>query len=199
MPAGEIQTREAIERIVSADGKRLFVPRVGLDFERCDMDLIRCDTTSATDDDDDGRDRDGTLFYDIWPRNKWEIPEPPVSDNEENVARPGDIDLLITPGLAFDTHGHRLGQGKGYYDHFIAKMCSTDDNDNAGDGGESERKKKPILVGVCLEEQFLEELPHGVDLGERKDGKGGIIPVSDHDYIMDMVLAPSLSLVIPKS
>ena len=65
MPAGEIQTREAIERIVGADGKRLFVPRVGLDFERCDMDLIRCDTTSATDDDDDGRDRDGMLFYDI--------------------------------------------------------------------------------------------------------------------------------------
>ncbi|KAL7526763.1 hypothetical protein ACHAXR_001640 [Thalassiosira sp. AJA248-18] len=182
MPSGEIQTRNAIQQIVK-DGKVLFVPRVGLDFEKCDMDLVRCETSYSS------NMGDG-VFYDSWPRNKWGIPEPPVTTS--NIAKPGDIDLLIVPGLSFDTHGHRLGQGKGYYDRFIAKMREGND-----DGNGSERK--PHLVGVCLEEQFLDEVPHGVDLGVSNDGSGGIIPVSDHDYIMDMVLTPSRTLMVPKS
>jgi len=121
MPSGEIQTKHAIQQIVK-DGKVLYVPRVGLDFELCDMDLIRCDTSSCTATVDDAicgdsgvgstanADDGGTMFYDSWPRNKWGIPEPPLTTT--NVAKPGDIDLLIVPGLAFDTNGHRLGQGK---------------------------------------------------------------------------------------
>lgn len=186
MPSGEIQTRNAIRQIVN-DGKVLFVPRVGLDFDQCDMDMVRCNTAEGGGNDSTS---DGSLFYDSWPRNKWGIPEPPVTS--VNVAKPGDIDLLIVPGLAFDTHGHRLGQGKGYYDRFIAKMRDDDDSGGAND------TKKPILVGVCLEEQFLDEVPHGVDLDMRDDSSGGIIPVSDHDYIMDMVLTPSQTLIVPK-
>ena len=151
MPHGEIQTRQAIQQMV-IDGKTLYVPRVGLDFELCDMDLICCE---------EGATPDGSLFYDNWPKNKWGIPEPPITNTKS--AYPGDIDLLIVPGLAFDSSLHRLGQGKGYYDRFIAKM-------NTGVG------KKMSLVGVCLEEQFLEE---------------ETIPISDHDFIMDMVLTPS--------
>jgi hypothetical protein len=55
---------------------------------------------------------------------------------------------------------------------------------------------KPLLVGVCLDEQFLPEIPHGVDFGEENDCTNGIIPISDHDYIMDIVLTPSRALIL---
>ncbi|KAK1745534.1 5-formyltetrahydrofolate cyclo-ligase [Skeletonema marinoi] len=157
MPFGEIQTRDAIQRMVNEDGKTLYVPRVGMNFELCDMDLVRCDSNC------DSSNLEGKLFYDNFPTNRWNIPEPPTTNS--NVATPGDIDLLIVPGLAFDCNLHRLGQGKGYYDRFIAKMNAATDTE-----------KKMLLVGVCLEEQFL---------------KDGTIPISDHDFIMDMVLTPS--------
>ena len=92
-----------------------------------------------------------------------------------------------------------------YYDRFIAKMRHEDESSSRDADNDinnnKEGEKKPLLVGVCLEEQFLEDVPHGVDLGVREDnnGKGGsIIPVSDHDYIMDMVLTPSRTLIVSK-
>ncbi len=52
------------------------------------------------------------------------------------------IDLAIVPGMGFDSHGHRLGRGKGYYDRLLRCMPSAH------------------LMGVCFPFQILPEIPH---------------------------------------
>jgi 5-formyltetrahydrofolate cyclo-ligase len=53
---------------------------------------------------------------------------------------PAVIDLIIVPGLAFTREGDRLGYGKGYYDMFLPKVAA-------------------LSVGVCFEEQIVDEMP----------------------------------------
>jgi 5-formyltetrahydrofolate cyclo-ligase len=63
-------------------------------------------------------------------------PSPAITEN---------IDLLIVPGLAFDSNGYRLGYGKGYYDKFIEKNGCY------------------LSVGLGFEFQLLNyDLPHSV-------------------------------------
>jgi 5-formyltetrahydrofolate cyclo-ligase len=57
---------------------------------------------------------------------------------------PSMIDLIIIPGLAFDTQGNRLGRGRGYYDRFLAKV-----------------PKSVTKIGVCFDEQIVDEVPSG--------------------------------------
>ena len=54
-------------------------------------------------------------------QNAWNIHEP--THNEYVLTR--EIDVVLVPGLAFDTSGHRVGYGKGFYDRFLAK-CRPD-------------------------------------------------------------------------
>lgn len=51
--------------------------------------------------------------------SRWGILEPILGKCQE--IDPLDISLAIVPGLAFDSFGHRLGYGKGYYDRFLER------------------------------------------------------------------------------
>ncbi len=55
---------------------------------------------------------------------------------------PVEIDLIITPGVAFDERGGRLGYGGGYYDRFFAQ-----------------RRKGCPLVALAFEMQLVDEVP----------------------------------------
>ena len=108
----EVDTRGIIEDIL-ADGKKLLVPLVK------GSEMIAVEVKGIDD---------------LEP-NKMGILEPKSGDEVT------DVDLTITPGLAFDKNGFRLGYGGGYYDKFFAKVDT-------------------IRMGIGYSDQYVESLVH---------------------------------------
>lgn len=54
--------------------------------------------------------------------------------------------IILVPGVAFDRDGARLGRGGGFYDRFLSGIHER--------GG-----ARPVFVGVCFEEQLVDEVP----------------------------------------
>lgn len=65
-----------------------------------------------------------------------------LEPEEEKPVNPQEIELAIIPGVAFDETCARLGQGKGYYDRFLANI-----------------KGKVPLIGLSYEVQIGKGLP----------------------------------------
>ena len=53
------------------------------------------------------------------------------------------IDLILVPGIAFDSKNNRMGRGKAYYDSFLPKT-------------------KAVKIGVCFDFQLVESVPVSV-------------------------------------
>jgi 5-formyltetrahydrofolate cyclo-ligase len=63
------------------------------------------------------------LFYRYNPTlglkiGKYNIMEPTPTNSETN----NQLDMIVIPGVVFDSAGNRIGYGKGYYDRFINLM-----------------------------------------------------------------------------
>ena len=74
-------------------------------------------------------------------------------DYAQERDRTFNIDLLVVPGVAFDTNCNRLGHGKGYYDSFIFRNKSLQQQ-------LSKTKRSTFIVGVALTEQMIDNVPH---------------------------------------
>jgi 5-formyltetrahydrofolate cyclo-ligase len=75
-------------------------------------------------------------------KNRFQIPEPDTS-NAVSIA-PQSLDLVLTPLVAFDAGGNRLGMGAGFYDRTFSFL-------KAG-------ASKPLLLGLAYEFQRCERL-----------------------------------------
>jgi len=89
--------------------------------------------------------RESRAYVASWVRN----PETDVRPGFYGIREPvpacpqavlNSLDLILVPGVAFDSHGRRLGRGKGFYDQLLAGVRGT-------------------TCGVAFDEQLVAEVP----------------------------------------
>jgi 5-formyltetrahydrofolate cyclo-ligase len=80
-----------------------------------------------------------------------------------------ELDILLTPLVAFDSRGHRLGMGGGFYDRTLA--CHY-----------QQMRNKPEIIGVAHDCQQVD-----------------IVPTESWDIPLSAMLTPSTTFVWPKS
>ncbi|KAL4803150.1 hypothetical protein BDV18DRAFT_145221 [Aspergillus unguis] len=78
------------------------------------------------------------------------------------------LDLILMPGMAFDTEFRRLGHGKGYYDSFLTRYLRWEAERGV------EARDMPLLVALSLKEQTLTPPDE--------------VPVTNHDWLVDVVI-----------
>lgn len=78
--------------------------------------------------------------------NRFGIPEP--IGNWAGMRPAWTLDLVLTPLVAFDSDGNRLGMGGGYYDRTLAYLARR------------QHWRKPHLLGTAYAFQQVEGLPH---------------------------------------
>jgi len=103
----------------------------------------------------------------------------------DRIIDPVDIDAVILPGLAFDTHGTRLGYGGGYYDAWLGEAYGLGGAGKTGKRSGGARRstskapssQRPFLIGACFDFQLLPP--------------AATLPREPHDIAMDVVVTAS--------
>jgi len=122
----EVRTLPALERQL-ASNKRIVIPYCTVDDsgERC-LGLWHWQDLTE-------------LQPGMWnilepPRERWSEPEKRVKSDE--------LDVVMVPGVAFDSRGGRLGNGAGYYDRLLQQV-----------------RPDAVLVGICYQSQLFPLIP----------------------------------------
>lgn len=68
----------------------------------------------------------------------------PKEPSRRIAVDPASVDVVVTPGLAFDRAGHRLGYGGGHYDRYLARLGPD-----------------ALRVGMAFAEQVVDRVPAG--------------------------------------
>lgn len=110
----EVLTDELF-RSARQDGKKVCYPRVNEDLLEFSVVEKESDLVPAT----------------------FGVAEPTGTD----VVPLEEIDLVVTPGVAFDRSGYRLGYGRGYYDRAFGSA------------------RQAVLAGLAYDFQIVDELP----------------------------------------
>ncbi|KAF2877359.1 5-formyltetrahydrofolate cyclo-ligase [Massariosphaeria phaeospora] len=148
MPSGEISTSEVV-RDALQQGKKVFIPYTYKLSAPSDgqpksiMDMV--ELHSVTD-------------FESLERDSWGIPTPrrdSISSRANSFGSQGltegtesgaagdnsGLDVIVMPGMAFDSQFGRLGHGKGFYDYFLHRCHKS--------------SGMPFRVGLSLTEQLL--------------------------------------------
>jgi 5-formyltetrahydrofolate cyclo-ligase len=95
----------------------------------------------------------GLVFYPVmsaegpWRKSSLGIKEPLNQDTGNNgaVTHEDFPSLILTPGLAFDREGNRLGRGGGYYDRLFAELDANG--------------RQYTALGFCMDFQLIDQVP----------------------------------------
>lgn len=117
----EVDTFELIKKAWET-GKKIFAPRVK-SRPKCHLELCQITDLSHL---------EKGAFDILEPKGHCPILKP------EEIAK--KIDLVIVPGIVFDTRGHRVGYGLGFYDRLLKKV-------------------KCPKIGLAYEFQIVEQIP----------------------------------------